>query len=141
MRVLGLLLLLAVLGAGGAAGVLLYRQLDSKTVVVAAALGAPVGGCGSMAFDVGARTLALGQLALHQGQGASGSVVVGGDENADLGLRIWSPHNRLVFDGTRPQHEQPFSVQAGVRGDYRFEFDNRHSAFTSKDVTVTVCVP
>jgi hypothetical protein len=56
------------------------------------------------------------------------------------GKRIWSPTNRAVFFDSERTHETEFVVENTVRGEYRFEIDNRHSTFSGKDVTVALCL-
>ena len=143
MRQLLLFLLLILLVAGGAIGFFVFRQLDTKTVTLAAALqmrpGDNTAPCGYAELDVNARTLARWSLPLAEGQAASLTVSVAGDERADIGLRITSPNNRTVFSPPDRFHELSFALGDTIRGDYTFQLDNRHSAFTEKRVTVSVC--
>ena len=63
-----------------------------------------------------------------------------GREDLDVSLRIKSPSNRLVFRDVNRGHRQEFELTGTIRGEYVFEFDNRHSALTEKHITVSVCV-
>ena len=140
MRQFVLLLLVLLLVAGAAIGFFVYRQLDTKTVTVAAALAMRQdAACGAVELAVEARTLARWSLPLAEGQGASVTVSVAGGDRADIGLRVWSPNNRTVYAAPDRFHAIDFALSAPVRGDYRFDLDNRHSAFTEKHVTVSVC--
>jgi hypothetical protein len=85
--------------------------------------------------------LARWSLSLAAGQSAAISVSVGGDRTADIGLRVWSPNNRLAYAAPDRFHTIEFALDAQVRGDYAFELDNRHSTFTEKRITVSVCFP
>ena len=64
---------------------------------------------------------------------------VGGNDRQDIGFSIWSPTNRIVHFGEDRAHELEFEAVGTVRGDYRFDFDNRHSTFTEKKRAVTGC--
>jgi hypothetical protein len=74
------------------------------------------------------------------GETFAGVATVEGDERMDIGLTILSPSNRLVLFDPQRKHEHEFSVTSTIRGDYMFELDNRHSTFTSKHVTISVCL-
>ena len=69
-----------------------------------------------------------------------GTVTVEGDEGKDVGFSIWSPTNRIVLFEPDRTHEVDFEVVGTIRGEYRFDFDNRHSSFTDKKVTVFLCL-
>ena len=143
MRVLAITALLAVLAAGLAITYVAYRQLETGTVVVQAA---PVlqeteaGLCGRVEFTVDARKKAEWYLPVEKGQIISGTVVAGGTSDMDIGFQIEAPNNRLVFLEVERQHEFTFELPPSIRGEYRFEFDNRHSTFTDKTVTVDLCL-
>ena len=47
--------------------------------------------------------------------------------------------NCIVLLDEDRAHELEFEVAGTIRGDYRFELDSRHSAFTEKKLTITVC--
>ncbi len=144
MRLVAILALLFVLAAGLSVSYLVYRQLDSQTVLLEASPKlAPNGSgatCGTAAFQIDARTTGLWLFPVNKGQVLSGVVNVVGDENADIGLKIFSPSNRLVLYEPERQHHHEFELPPAVRGNYRFEFDNRHSTFTEKDIAVQVCL-
>ena len=53
--------------------------------------------------------------------------------------RLCKKANWIVLLDEDRAHELEFEVAGTIRGDYRFEFDHRHSAFTEKKLTVTVC--
>ena len=133
-----------VLAGGVGISYLVWRQLETKTVTLAAepAMAQNEEGamCGNVALQVEARTLGLWQFRVAQGQNLSGAMVVQGDEDADIGFRIRTPHNRLLLRDPHRQHEQHFDIEAPVRGDYVFELDNRHSTMTEKTVVVLLCV-
>lgn len=140
MRLVLLSVLVLLLAAAAVAGYFVYRQVDTRTVTLAAALDVPAGAsCGSAQLTVGERTLGRWSLALAEGQGAAVSVSVGGRELNDIGLRIWSPNNRIVYAARDRFHAIQFTLAADVRGDYTFEIDNRHSTFTAKQIAVSVC--
>ena len=144
MRVIAMLSMVALLGGGFVISYLVFRQMETKTVVFAAAVElerTPEGArCGDIDFLIDARTVGQWQLLIEEGQGISGVVAVEGAENLDIGLTINSPSNKLVYWGQKRQHLQQFEIDETIRGAYMFEFDNRHSALTSKSVTVSVCV-
>lgn len=144
MRFILMVALLLVLASGVAASYLVYRQMDTKTV----RLDAPphlqqvegAGLCGAAEFVLKPRAVGEWVLTLQKGQTVTGFVTVEGREDADVGLRIYSPSNRLVFHDAERSPRPSFQVPALIRGDYLFEFDNRHSLLTDKQVTVAVCV-
>ena len=144
MRDLGILVLVIVLGSGLTLGYLMYRQLDNGTATLEASLtlerNAEGALCGDVELVVDARTLGRWFLPVEDGQTVVGMVAVQGDEAADIGVRIWSPTNRVVMSGPKRAHEQEFELDSTIRGDYRFEFDNRHSSFSSKELKVSLCV-
>jgi hypothetical protein len=133
-----------VLAGGLGISYLVWRQLDTKTVTLAAEPPMSQAGngemCGNVSLKVDARTLALWPYRLGEGQRLSGAMVVQGDEDADIGFRIRTPHNRLLLRDPHRQHEQLFDIDAPVRGDYVFELDNRHSTLTEKTVVLLLCV-
>ena len=144
MRVIGILLLLAALGAALGISYLIYRQQELKSVTIEASAQLQPNGqgalCGNVQFQLDARTLGRWRLPVNEGQTVSGVVAVAGSADEDVGLRVWTPHNRVVLNRPERQHEQQFELVARVGGEYLFEFDNRHSSFAHKDVTVSVCV-
>ena len=144
MKVVGIVTMLVVIFAGVAVSYLVYKQLDTKMVDLPAAIeleGSEDGGrCGDVDFIVGARTVGLWPLRVEKGQTISGVVTVDGRADLDVGLRIKSPSNRLVFREVKRLHRQEFELTGTIRGEYLFEFDNRHSALTEKHIMVSVCV-
>ena len=144
MRVLAISALLAVMVGGLVVSYLMYKQLDTKTVDLAAAVElegtADRGRCGEVDFVLAARTLGHWPLPVEKGQTISGVVAVDGRADLDVGLSIKSPSNRLVFRDVNREHSQEFELTGTIRGEYVFEFDNRHSALTEKHITVSVCV-
>lgn len=79
-------------------------------------------------------------LPLKDGQTISGVIAVAGAEDDDIGFRIRTPHNRLALNEHEPKYRQQFELRGAIRGEYLFEFDNRHSAFTEKRVTLSLCL-
>ncbi len=144
MRLLAMLLVVVALGAGAGMVYLMYRTLDTNTVVLSASpqfeQSGEAGLCGEVDLQIGARSVGRWLLAMEAGQTMSGVVAVQGNESSDIGFRIWSPSNRLVLFEPRRTHRQEFEVGPTIRGEYRFEFDNRHSAFTGKQVKVSICL-
>jgi hypothetical protein len=140
MRLFVLLSLVLLLVAAASTGYFVYRQVDTRTVTLAAPLDMPQGSaCGATQLTVKARTLGRWSFSLSEGQGAAVSVSVDGRETADIGLRVWSPNNHIVYAAQERFHTVEFTLAAEVRGDYTFEFDNRHSTFTEKRLAVSVC--
>jgi hypothetical protein len=139
-----MLVLLVVLAGSVAVSVLVYRQMRTKTVRLDAPpeMALSEGGalCGNAEFVLGPRSVGEWVLPLEKGQTASGSVAVQGRDDADIGLRIYSPNNRVVFYDGKRSPQPHFEVPALIRGDYLFKFDNRHSVFSDKQVTVSVCL-
>lgn len=133
-----------VLGSGLTIGVLMYRQLgtESSTLTGTPELVANESGaqCGKIAFNVGARSLAQWYYNLPKGKTLTGTVTVGGNAAYDVGFGIWSPTNRIVMIERERAHEIDFKVVGTIRGEYRFDFDNRHSAFTDKRITLSLCL-
>lgn len=122
----------------------MYKQLGTGTTVLSGTPALAANGegaeCGEVGFDVGARTLGRWLFEVEKAQTITGEMVVGGNEDQDVGFSVWSPSNRVVvFDPAR-QHSTAFEIDHSVRGSYRFEFDNRHSTFADKHVTVSICV-
>ena len=144
MRAMAILVLAAVLGAGLGISYLVYRQLETKAVMLEATpqLARDERGalCGNVDLVLESRTLGRWRLRVEEGQAVSGVVAVDGEERLDVGVRIPSPNNRLVFFEAERQHRQPFELSETIRGDYTFELDNRHSVLTDKRVRVSVCV-
>lgn len=143
MRLLALLAVALVLATGAVTSYLLYRQLETKIVALSAQpvlTPAPHGQCGSVQFEVEARTLARWQFAVQEGQTLSGEMAVQGEEALDVGFRVWAPQNRLVVLDPQRRHVQQFAIARTIRGAYTFEFDNRHSTFTAKQVALSLCV-
>lgn len=144
MNKLAILAFAAVLGSALTIGVVMYRQLgsDSLTLTGTPELVANGSGsqCGQIAFDIGARSVGQWYFEVPKGSTLTGTVTVGGDESKDVGLRIWSPVNRIVLLEPDRKHVVDFEVVGTIRGAYRFDFDNRHSSFTDKQVTVALCL-
>ncbi len=144
MQKLIVITLFAILAAGASVGYLMYRQLGTATVTLGGApeLAATAGGqqCGDIGFSVKARSLGQWLYNVPKGKTISGTFSVSGNDSQDIGFSIWSPTNRVVQFETDRAHELEFEVVGTVRGNYRFDFDNRHSSFTEKDVTVSLCV-
>lgn len=143
MRVLAGLILLLVLAGGVAASYVIYRLMETKTVAIEAAAqwqDQPDGSrCTTATFVVEARTLGVWYVSAPEDVGIAGTLAVAGSADEDVGLRVYSPVNRAVYRAERRMHEGSFQFAAEVRGDYRFEIDNRHSSFAEKDVTLSVC--
>ena len=144
MRNASAIALLLVLGAGVAIGFMMYRQLGTDTVTLSGTPELVENGqgqaCGDVGFAVKARALGLWLYNVPKGRTLTGAFTVGGNDRQDLGFSIWSPTNRIVHFEEDRAHALEFEVVGTIRGEYRFEFDNRHSAFTAKKFTVTVCV-
>ena len=144
MQVVGIVTMVVVIVAGVAVSYLVYKQLDTKMVDLVAAIELEKtedrGRCGDVDFVVASRTLGRWSLRVEKGQTISGVVTVDGSEDLDVGLLIKSPSNRLVFREVKRQHRQEFEFTKTIRGEYLFEFDNRHSALTEKHIIVSVCV-
>ncbi len=144
MHKLAFLVLAVFVAAGLAIGYFMYRQLDTGTVTLNGSPQLEMNEqgelCGEVSFVLKARSLGRWLLPLEDGQTVAGVVAVQGDQAADIGVSIWSPTNRLVLVGSGRTHRQEFELVSTIRGEYRFEFDNRHSTFTPKRVTVSLCV-
>ena len=144
MRLPVTVMLVLILGTGLVVSYLIYRQMETKTVVFAEEAQlerAPEGAmCGDVQLVVGARTLGQWSLLVDKGKVISGDVVVDGSGALDVQLNIHSPGSELIYWGKSPEHLQTFEVSDTIRGAYMFEFDNRHSALTSKTVIVSICV-
>jgi len=136
--------LLGILVAGVFVSYLMYRQLGTSTVALSGApeLTATADGqqCGDIGFSVKARSLGRWLYKVPKGKTITGTFSVSGGESQDIGFSIWSPTNRVVYFDADRAHELEFEVVGTIRGDYRFDFDNRHSSFTEKDVSVTLCL-
>lgn len=135
--------LIVVLAAGAGASYLVFRQLESETVVIEATpefVRAENGAlCGQVEFILEPRKLGYWWLRVAEDATISGAIAIAGNESLDIGLRIYDPANRLVLIQDERQHVLLFELPADIRGDYRFEFDNRHSIFADKELTVSVC--
>lgn len=144
MQKLAAFALVAVLASGLIIAFVLYKQLQTGTETLSGSpeLAATSTGaeCGDVAFDVEARSLGQWFFDVPKAKTMSGTVSVGGDESSDVGFSIWSPVNRAVFFESERTHRVEFEVEGTVRGAYRFEFDNRHSSFADKRVTVELCL-
>jgi hypothetical protein len=144
MRFVAMLALLLVLGGGIAVAYTVYRQLDTKTVLIDAAgqweQRDDGSSCETVAFAVGARTTGLWYVASGGAAKMWGSLEVEGTVDKDVGLEVYTPSNRVAYRAEQRMHQGLFELAADVRGDYRFQVDNRHSAFTKKRVTLFVCV-
>ena len=144
MRIFGILVLLSLLGLGFGLSYFMYRQLGTGVVTLDAAPQFVQNEDGNLCADVDlsvkARSLGRWPLLLEDGQNFYGVATVQGSANADIGLRIISPANRLVVFTPQRQHEYEFAVTSAIRGEYTFELDNRHSTFAGKDVTISVCL-
>ena len=144
MRLLSYVALFAMLGAGFTMAYVMYRQTNTGTVTLH---GSPefvpteTGEmCGDVDLVVGARMLGLWSLPLEDGQMLRASFTVKGNVAADIGLRVLSPANRVVFFTPQRVHSEELELGPTIRGIYNFEFDNRHSVFTDKGVKVSVCL-
>ena len=144
MRAIAALILLVILSAGISISYFVYRQLDTDIVVLSAVPELKQNNdgemCGTVDFVLAARALGRWTLGVGDGQEVSGIIAVEGDQSLDVGLRIKSPSNRLVLYKSQPEHIQEFKLTQTIRGDYLFEFDNRHSSLTQKHITVLVCM-
>lgn len=144
MQKVTVIALLLVLGAGVGISFLMYRQLGTDTVTLSGTPELVANGqgqaCGDVGFAVKARSMGQWLYNVPKGKTLTGAFIVGGNDQQDIGFSIWSPTNRIVHFEEDRAHELEFEVVGTIRGDYRFEFDNRHSAFTEKKLTVTVCV-
>jgi hypothetical protein len=143
MRFLAALVLLFILAGGVAASYVIYRLIETQTVRIEASAPwqdmADGSRCMTAAFEVGSRTLGVWYLSSPEDVNVFGTVSVAGSGDEDVGLRIYSPANRNVYRAQQRMHEGSFQFEAQVRGDYRYEIDNRHSSFAKKDVTLSVC--
>jgi hypothetical protein len=144
VRTTALLVLVLVTVIGLAIGYFVYQQQRTKTVVIEAqaALAPTESGaqCGSVQFTVGPRTLGVWSFPAQDDTTVAGNFAVGGDSGQDVGFKLYTPHNRLVTGQGKRVHEEAFDLGRTIGGNYRFEFDNRHSTLTDKQVTLQVCV-
>ncbi len=144
MRPLAILILLVVIGGGLAMAYVTYRQMETKIVTLVAANELVDNGqgarCGDLRFVVEARSVGRWTMLMEQGQTLSGFLAVEGEERDDIALRVWSPSNRTVLLEPTRRHRHEIELAAQVRGDYRFEFDNRHSGFTDKHIVLSACL-
>lgn len=143
MRLIFFAAAIALLASGAGASYVVFKQLDTKTAVIEAApqfaLAEDGSLCGSVTFILEPRTLGYWWLNAEKGTRMSGVATVVGNESLDIGLRVYSPSNRLLLADPERHHAPRFDLPAEIRGEYRFEFDNRHSVFTDKEITVSVC--
>ncbi len=144
MQKWALIVLVVFLAAGLAIAFFMYRQLGTSTVTLEASpnfeVNAQGESCGDVTFEIGARSLGQWMFLVEGDRNVTGVVKVDGSETDDVGVSIWSPSNRPILVRLAPQHEQEFELISTIRGEYRFEFDNRHSALNSKRVKVSLCV-
>ena len=144
MRVLSFFVLFAVLGVGVSFGYYMYRQLGTGTVTLSAtpefAPTADGSLCSSVDLTLSARSLSRWPLLMEDGQNLSGSFAVKGGPGTDIGFSIWSPTNRVVHLEPKRIHGGEFELLSTIRGEYDFEFDNRHSTFTGKHIELELCV-
>ena len=144
MRLILIVAAFAILASGAVASYVVFKQLDTKTAVIEAAPQfepADDGSlCGSVTFVLEQRTVAYWWLSAEKGTRITGSATVAGNKSLDIGLRVYSPSNKLLLGEPERHHAPRFELPVEVRGDYRFEFDNRHSIFTDKEITVSVCM-
>ncbi len=144
MQNLIVITLFLVLAGGAAVSYVMYRQIGTDIVTLN---GTPElvsneqgQACGDVGFAIKARALGRWMYNVPKGKTITGGFTVGGNDQQDVGFSIWSPTNRIVLFEDDRAHELEFEVVGTIRGEYRFEFDNRHSSFTEKKLTVTVCV-
>ena len=144
MQKFAVLMLTVLLASGLLIAFLMYRQLGTESVtltgtpeLVATGNGSE---CGEISFSVGARSIGKWFFNVPKSKTITGTVTVGGDASRDVGFSIWSPSNRVVLFEQDRTHELDFEVVGTIRGEYRFDFDNRHSSFTDKKVTVSLCL-
>ncbi len=144
MQKLVILTLTVLLVSGLGISYLMYRQLgtDSEMLSGTPELVANGNGaeCGEVAFSVGARSIGKWFFEVPKAKTITGTVSVGGDASRDVGFSIWSPTNRVVLFEPDRTHELDFEVVGTIRGEYRFDFDNRHSGFTDKKITISLCL-
>ncbi len=144
MQKLMTLTLLVLLASGLVISYLMYRQLgtDSQTLTGTPELVSNGSGaeCGEVDFSIGARAVASWYFEVPKAKTITGTMTVGGDRSKDIRLSIWSPTNRIVLIEPERMHELDFEVPGTIRGQYRFDFDNRHSSFTDKHVTMYLCL-
>lgn len=144
MRSIVMLAIAVVMGAGLGISYLIYRQLDTSTVALEASPQFERNEqgvlCGEVDFVVEARSLGRWLLPVEKAQTISGVVAVDGGQHLDIGFRILSPNNRLVLFHSERAQRHEFEVARTIRGDYQFEFDNRHSTLTEKQLTVSICL-
>lgn len=144
MQKLIILTLVVLLASGLMISYMMYRQLGTAKqtltgtpVLVANGSGAE---CGQVDFSVRARSVGSWFFEVPKSKTITGTMTVSGDQRKDVGLSIWSPTNRIVLIEPERTHELDFEVVGTIRGEYRFDFDNRHSSFTDKHVTVFLCL-
>ncbi len=144
MQKLIILTMSVLLAAGLGISYLMYRQLGTASEILSGTPELVSNGsgsdCGEISFSIGARSIAKWFFGVPKAKTITGTVTVGGDASKDVGLSIWSPVNRVVLFVPDRSHEMDFEVVGTIRGEYRFDFDNRHSSFTDKKVTVALCV-
>ena len=144
MQKLIILTLTVLLASGLVISYMMYRQLGTATgtltgtpELVSNGSGAE---CGEVDFSIKARSFASWFFEVPKAKTITGTMTVGGDSSKDIGMSIWSPTNRVVLHGPERTHELDFEVVGTIRGEYRFDFDNRHSAFADKRVTMYLCL-
>ena len=144
MRLLVSLAVLLVLVVGFGMSYVLFRQIGTDVMMLEAPAEFTQNGqgerCANVNLAVEPRMMVRWPLPVRDGETFVGAATVRGDENMDIGLTILSPSNRLVLFDPQRKHQHEFSVASTIRGDYIFELDNRHSTFTSKHVTISVCL-
>lgn len=142
MRI-GILIAAGLLVGGGILAYFLYGQLRTEIIPIvteAHAYAGPDGAsCETMAFNLERRQMGRMSVMAEKGQSIVGRFVVHGGLNGDVAFRVYAPHSRMVMDEGRNQ-ELDFNIPARIRGEYVFEFDNRFSMLTEKDVELTYCL-
>ena len=144
MQKLIILTLTVILASGLMISYMMYRQLGTATETLTGTPELVSNGsgaeCGQVDFSVKARSVASWFFEVPKAKTITGTMTVGGDRTKDIRLSIWSPTNRVVLREPERIHELDFEVTGTIRGQYRFDFDNRHSSFTDKHVTMYLCL-
>lgn len=144
MNKLVILAFATVLGAGLLIGFMMYRQLGTDSLTLSGTPELVENGsgsrCGEVVFDIRARSIGQWYFKVPKGSTLTGTMTVAGNRTYDVGFGIWSPTNRIVVIEPHRKHQVDFEVVGTIRGEYRFDFDNRHSSFTDKRVKVEVCL-
>lgn len=142
MRV-GFLIAAGLLVLGGILSYFLYGQLRTEIIPIAAEAQAYAGPdgtpCETMTFTLEPRQMGRMSVLAQKGQSITGRFVVHGGLNGDVAFRVYAPQGRMVVDEGKNQ-ELEFNILANIRGEYVFEFDNRFSIVTEKDVELTYCL-